>query len=152
MDFVGWAFPKDEPYGYLKAIEPLTGKARWQVAWDIPSFAGTVTTAGGLVFTGNMRGEFAAFDADTGNKLWGFQTGSGIIGQPVVWAKDGKQYVTVASGIGGVYPLFSGDERLSSIPAGGSLWTFGIMPDQQAADAGAPKLGAPVAIQAQAAR
>jgi len=151
-DLTGWAFPKDEPYGYLKAIEPLTGKARWQVAWDIPSFAGTVTTAGGLVFTGNMRGEFAAFDAENGHKLWGFQTGSGIIGQPVVWAKDGKEYVTVASGIGGVYPLFSGDERLSSVPAGGSLWTFGIMPDQQAADAGALPTAAPAAIQAQAAR
>jgi len=47
-----------------------------------------------------MTGEFAAFDADTGAKLWQYQTGSGVISQPVVWQRDGREYVTVASGIG----------------------------------------------------
>jgi len=59
-------------------------------------------TAGGLVFTGTLTGEFIAVDADTGKTLWQFQTPSGIIGQPVTWERNGKQYVTITSGIGGV--------------------------------------------------
>ncbi|HLJ64100.1 MAG TPA: methanol/ethanol family PQQ-dependent dehydrogenase [Stellaceae bacterium] len=114
------------PRGFLKAIDPLTGKAKWQVPADIPRFAGTMTTAGNLVFTGELTGEFEAFDAANGKKLWQFRTGSGIVGQPVTWEQNGVQYVAVTSGIGGVYALFSGDERLSSVPAGGSLWVFAL--------------------------
>jgi len=125
---VDWALVWPEgDRGFLKAIDPLTGETKWEVGAEIPNWAGTLNTAGGLVFTGAMTGEFQAFDSDTGDKLWEFQTGSGIIGQPITWSKDGRQYVTVASGIGGAYVLFSGDERLASIPAGGSLWTFALM-------------------------
>jgi alcohol dehydrogenase (cytochrome c) len=85
-----------------------------------------LSTAGGVVFTGKLTGEFEAFDADTGEKLWQFQTGSGIEGQPVTWQQDGVQYVAVSSGIGGVYAIFSGDERLAGVPAGGSLWVFAL--------------------------
>ena len=56
-----------------------------------------LSTAGGLVFSGQLTGEFEAFDADTGKKLWQFQTGSGIEGQPVTWEQDGVQYVAIAS-------------------------------------------------------
>jgi alcohol dehydrogenase (cytochrome c) len=50
------------------------------------------------------------------------------MGQPVTWTHKGKQYVTALSGIGGVYPLFSGDERLANVPAGGAVWTFAVQP------------------------
>ena len=93
---------------------------------DIPRFSGVLSTAGGVVFSGQLTGEFEAFDADTGKKLWQFQTGSGIEGQPVTWEQDGVQYVAVSVGIGGVYSLFSGDPRLASVPAGGSLWVFAL--------------------------
>ena len=85
-----------------------------------------MSTAGGVVFSGQLTGEFEAFDADTGAKLWQFKTGSGIEGQPVTWSQDGVQYVAVNSGYGGVYSLFSGDERLANVPAGGSLWVFAL--------------------------
>lgn len=117
---------KPGPRGILKAIDPMTGKAKWEQPTDIPRFAGVLSTAGGLVFTGKLTGEFEAFDAENGNLLWQFKTGSGIEGQPVTWEQDGVQYVSVSSGIGGVYFLYGGDERLAKVPAGGSLWTFAL--------------------------
>jgi alcohol dehydrogenase (cytochrome c) len=85
-----------------------------------------MVTASNLVFTGVMTGEFQALDADTGKILWSFQTPSGIIGQPVTWERDGKQYVTVMSGIGGVYAQRGGDPNLANLPTGVSLWTFAL--------------------------
>ena len=114
------------PRGHLKAIDPMTGKAKWEVPSDIPRFSGVLSTAGGVVFSGQLTGEFEAFDASNGKKLWQFQTGSGIEGQPVTWQQDGVQYVAVTSGYGGVYSLFSGDERLAQVPTGGSLWLFAV--------------------------
>jgi alcohol dehydrogenase (cytochrome c) len=122
-----WEWP-DGPRGYLKAIDPLTGKTKWEEGSDIPRFSGVLSTAGGVVFSGRLTGEFEAFDADSGKKLWQFQTGSGIEGQPITWEQDGVQYVAVASGYGGVYSLFSGDARLANVPAGGSLWVFALAP------------------------
>ena len=71
-----------------------------------------------------VDGTFIAVDVDTGKILWRFQTPSGIIGQPVTWERDGKQYVTITSGIGGVYALKTPDPNLANVPAGGTLWTF----------------------------
>jgi alcohol dehydrogenase (cytochrome c) len=116
----------DGPRGHLKAIEPMTGKTKWEAPSDIPRFSGVLSTAGGVVFSGRLTGEFDAFDADSGKKLWSFQTGSGIEGQPVTWQQDGVQYVAVTSGYGGVYSIFSGDERLANVPTGGSLWVFAV--------------------------
>jgi alcohol dehydrogenase (cytochrome c) len=122
---ISWIWP-DGARGGLKAIDPMTGKAKWEALTDIPRFSGILSTAGGVVFSGKLTGELEAFDADNGTKLWQFKTGSGIEGQPVTWQQDGVQYVAVSSGIGGVYDLFSGDERLASVPAGGSLWVFAL--------------------------
>ncbi|HEU5296977.1 MAG TPA: PQQ-dependent dehydrogenase, methanol/ethanol family [Burkholderiaceae bacterium] len=122
----GVTMPRGEPHGYLSAIDPLTGKSKWKMPWPgQPSMAGTLSTAGGLVFTGAATGEFMAVDANTGKKLWQFQTSSGIIGLPVTWEHQGKQYVSIVSGAGGVWALL-GDERMASTPAGGSVWTFAL--------------------------
>ncbi|MBL6749332.1 MAG: PQQ-dependent dehydrogenase, methanol/ethanol family [Nevskia sp.] len=127
VDFSGWVWPADGKRGFLKAIDPLTGKARWQVESDIPYMGGVLSTDGGLVFTGAQTGEFMAFDSHTGKKLWQFQTGSGIVGIPTTWELNGRQYITVASGIGGAYSLFAADPRLNNVPTGGSLWTFALI-------------------------
>jgi alcohol dehydrogenase (cytochrome c) len=110
--------------GYLKAVDPLTGKSKWETPYKSPNYSSTMVTASNLVFTGVMTGEFQALDADTGKVLWSFQTPSGIVGQPVTWERDGKQYVTVMSGIGGVYAMRGGDPNLQNQPTGVSLWTF----------------------------
>jgi alcohol dehydrogenase (cytochrome c) len=123
----GVKFPRvfdPDKRGYLRAVDPLTGKALWEVPFKSPNIAGTLVTAGGLVFTGQLTGEFMAFNSDTGERLWEFQTSSGVVGQPITWERNGKQYVTVTSGTGGVYALKSGDPNLAHVPAGGSLWTF----------------------------
>lgn len=127
MEFTALSWPENGSRGYLKALDPLTGRTKWQVPSAIPNFAGVLTTGGGLLFTGAMTGEFLAYDSANGEKLWQFQTGSGIVGMPITWERDGKQYVTVTSGIGGVYTLFSGDDRLKNVPVGGSVWTFAVM-------------------------
>ena len=65
----------DEPSGYIDAIDPLTGKAKWRVPLtDHPIWSAMLATAGGLLFTGKETGEFIALDAENGKQLWQFQT------------------------------------------------------------------------------
>ena len=63
-----------------------------------------------------------------GKELWHFQTGSGINGMPVTYTHNGQQYVTVLSGIGGLYWNLA-RESLKNVPPGGSVWTFALMPN-----------------------
>lgn len=126
VNFRGVNMPKDQPHGFLSAMDPMTGKSKWQMPWPgQPSMAGTLSTGGGLVFTGAATGEFIAVDANNGKKLYEFQTSSGIIGLPVTFEHKGKQYVSIVSGAGGVWALL-GDERMAQVPAGGSVWTFAL--------------------------
>ena len=88
--------------GVVTAWDPIGRKAVWEVKEKFPVWSGTVVTAGDVVFYGTMEGWFKALDARTGRQLWQFKTGSGIIGQPVVYrGPDGKEYVAVLSGVGG---------------------------------------------------
>jgi PQQ-dependent dehydrogenase (methanol/ethanol family) len=88
--------------GELTAWDPVAGKAVWSISEDLPVWSGTLVTAGDVVFYGTMDGWFKAVDAHSGNPLWRFKTGSGIIGQPMTYrGPDGKQYVAVMSGVGG---------------------------------------------------
>lgn len=110
--------------GHMEAIDPLSGKAVWRTPLYGEMIASAMlATGGGLLFTGKHNGEFLAVDADTGEVLWSFKTGSGINAQPITWTKNGKQYVTVLSGLGGVA---SGRRGLPDIPLGGSVWTFAL--------------------------
>ncbi len=127
LDLGGWAEPEDGMRGALTAWDPVTGKRVWEVPSPTPFWAGVLSTAGGLVFTGAQTGEFMAFDADSGSKLWQFQTGSGIAGLPVTWEHKGQQYVTVTSGAATVYGFLGGDAKLAQVPAGSSVWTFKLL-------------------------
>ena len=116
----------EDHIGVLRAIDPATGKIVWEYNNPAPLWGGVMTTAGNLVFTGTPEGFFKAFDAKDGKELWKFQTGSGVVGQPITWKMDGEQYVAVASGWGGAVPLWGGDvaAKVKDISQGGMLWVF----------------------------
>jgi len=116
----------EDHIGSLKAIDPATGEWKWEYRNEAPLWSGVMTTAGGLVFFGTPEGEFIALDDETGEKLWSFQTGSGVVGQPITWEMDGEQYVSVASGWGGAVPLWGGEvaQKVNYLNQGGMVWTF----------------------------
>ena len=113
--------------GYHQAMDPLTGKLKWQIKLDDHvTQAGMLTTDGGLVFTGRMTGEFIAIDEATGKVIWQFKTSSGINAPPITYTHKGKQYVTVLSGVAGDA---RGNRARPQVASGGSVWTFALMPD-----------------------
>jgi glucose dehydrogenase len=103
--------PGDGSRGAFTAWDPVAKKAVWRLKERFPVWSGAVATAGDVVFYGTMEGWFKAIHARTGQLLWQFKTGSGIIGQPVTYrGPDGKQYVAILSGAGGwAGAIVSGD-------------------------------------------
>ena len=113
-----------EVVGHLVAINPLTGDKKWEVPLlDLPSSAGMLVTGGGLVFTGKLTGEFIALDESTGKTLWQFQTSSSVNSTAITYTHKGRQYVTIASGVGGI---LASRYAARKVPAGGSVWTFAL--------------------------
>jgi quinohemoprotein ethanol dehydrogenase len=95
--------PPTPPAGnFLFAWDPVTETERWRV----PATGGTMTTAGNLVFAGSNAGEFEAFSADKGEKLWGVKLEPGFA-NPVSYMLDGKQYVSVLAGRAGKGRLYT---------------------------------------------
>ena len=114
-------------FGHFLAINPLTGEKKWEVPLtDLPSSAGMLVTGGGLVFTGRMTGEFIALDEDTGQQLWQFKTGSSVNSTAITYTHNGRQYVSIASGLGGSLATRYG---AATVPTGGSVWTFALIPE-----------------------
>jgi alcohol dehydrogenase (cytochrome c) len=97
----GGAGPKPSELGrfYLRALDPATGERKWEYPMTGPGemWAGTVSTAGGVVFTGDDDGHLVALDARTGRHLWHFQMGENLTASPITYAVDGKQHVAIAS-------------------------------------------------------
>jgi len=117
---------KGDLVGHIEAIDPLTAKPKWRVPLqDFQNWTAILATGGGLLFNGRSTGEFFAMDADTGEMLWTFQTSSGVNAMPITWTQKGRQYVTVLSGLGGLYGT-AGRQYLAQVPLGGSVWTFAL--------------------------
>jgi len=121
-------FPEMKPgdaMGHFAAINPVTGEKKWEVPLtDLPASAGMLATAGGLVFTGKLTGEFVALDEATGQTLWQFKTGSSINATAITYTYHGRQYVTVTSGLGGI---LANRYAASTVSTGGSVWTFALI-------------------------
>jgi quinohemoprotein ethanol dehydrogenase len=91
------------PRGYFSAYDPTTGELAWRQIFEGYGQAGSVVTAGDIVFVGagsNIAGYFYAYDAKTGEPLWKFNTGAGVFSSPSVYMVNGEEFVTVASGGG----------------------------------------------------
>jgi lanthanide-dependent methanol dehydrogenase len=131
--------------GELIAWDPVARKRVWSIKESFPVWSGIVVTGGGLAFYGTMDGWFKAVDAKTGEQLWRFKTGSGIVGQPITYrGPDGRQYVAVLAGVGGWSgAVVAGDldtrdataalgfvNAMTDLPQattkGGSLYIFGL--------------------------
>jgi alcohol dehydrogenase (cytochrome c) len=94
-------FPNEdaEPfYGALRALDLKTGRPVWEWKHVSPTWSGVLSTAGGVVFTGDAEGNFIALDARSGKALWHFQCGASVYSSPMTYSVDGKQYVVVAAG------------------------------------------------------
>ena len=94
-------FPSDEaePYwGALRAIDPENGQVKWEFRHPSPTWSGILSTAGGLLFTGDAEGNFIALNAATGKPLWHFQMGGAVYASPMAFAVEGKEYVAIAAG------------------------------------------------------
>ena len=88
--------------GVYSAWDPAAQKEVWSIKERFPVWSGTVVTAGDVAFYGTMDRWFKAVHARTGELLWRYRVGSGIIGQPVTYlGPDGRQYVAILSGVGG---------------------------------------------------
>ena len=123
--------------GRLIAWDPVARKPRWTVEHENAWNGGVLSTAGGLVFQGRLTGDFSAFDAATGDKLWTHELKSGGASGPGTYMIDGEQYVTITTGWGSAFALAAGfgyDEKVSA--SVGKVVTFKIGGTQEIADTG----------------
>ena len=118
VDFNSGSLPQDPKIkaliksglkGHLAAWDPVARKEVWRVDLGRPWNGGVVSTAGNLVFQGNGKGEFVAYRADTGERLWSAETQAGVLAAPIVYAVDGEEYVAIEVGWGGAFGLAAGE-------------------------------------------
>ncbi len=104
----GWGSndPTSRWAGWTNAVDPKTQKIAWRVKWPTPMYAALTPTAGNVLFTGDLSGNFLTLDARDGHTLYKFNTGGPIAGGIITYEVKGRQYVAVASGSsGGSIPL-----------------------------------------------
>jgi PQQ-dependent dehydrogenase (methanol/ethanol family) len=116
-------------WGELKAWDPVRQRAVWSVRHPGSFNGGVLSTAGGLVFQGTSDGRFAAYAAESGEKLWEVETRIGIVAPPVSYSVDGVQYVSVLAGWGGGGVIEGNDAGISAASRyenQGHLLTFAL--------------------------
>jgi len=111
-----WAYDMKHANGYFSAIDLTTGKIKWQHESPLLYIGGVFSTSSGLVFQGEMDGNLTAFDADTGDIVWQFNTGAGVNAPPIGFTLDGEEFIAVAAG----------GTSLWGSPKGDSVFVFGL--------------------------
>jgi alcohol dehydrogenase (cytochrome c) len=90
--------PIEKSRGWLTAIDAATGAIKWKYESRRPMLAAVTTTAAGLVFAGELEGDFLALDATDGRVLYRFNTGGRLNGGISTYEIDNRQYIAVAAG------------------------------------------------------
>jgi quinohemoprotein ethanol dehydrogenase len=95
--------------GALLAWDPVKQKEAWKVPYPTHWNGGTLSTGGNLVFQGTATGQMHAYSADKGEPLWSYEAQSGIVAAPMTFEQNGRQYVAIMAGWGGVATLTGGE-------------------------------------------
>ena len=119
---IGIDVQSGKAHGHISAVDISTGEVRWRFMDPNPMMGGVVSTAGGVIFTGNQEGYALALDASDGTELWRFKMGSGVRSQPVVYRANGRSFVAIGSGNSTFWSTFVGGPTM--IPEGGQLFVF----------------------------
>lgn len=111
------------------AWDPAKNAKAWGIKEDLPFVGGAMSTAGGLVFYGNQAGDVKAVNAKTGEVLYTFNAGSGVMQSPITYSVNGKQYIAIVAGRSVGVPSFFGKigERITAAStAGGIVVVLGL--------------------------
>jgi alcohol dehydrogenase (cytochrome c) len=85
--------------GWVYAVDADTGAWRWKAKTNYPIQSGVTATAGGIVFFGDMGGNFYVLDTSNGRRLWGQKIGGAIGGGVITYSVNGTQKIAVAKGL-----------------------------------------------------
>ena len=115
---------------YVRALEATTGKLVWEQEriGSTGLGGGLMSTEGGVIFSGELSGEFVAYESKTGKILWHFNTGQPITAQPVTYELKGKEYIAIATASDIVsFSLFQPENNQTAVEkiAGGLGFTEG---------------------------
>jgi alcohol dehydrogenase (cytochrome c) len=118
---------------FVRAYDPVTGETKWTFDTDLPNTSSLLSTAGDLVFGGDMLGNAWALDATTGKKLWSYDVGAGIASAPISYAVNGRQYVAMTAGLSWVTVALAKEtatpEQKAKLPPGGSVLVVFALPE-----------------------
>jgi alcohol dehydrogenase (cytochrome c) len=114
--------------GSLLAIDATSGDTIKKIMFEYPNYSGVLATAGKLVFTGHMDGTFSAYNAISLEELWKINLGVEFQAPPMTFAVNGKQYIAILGGGGGINPMVNsfGRNDLQTMEHATILWVFSL--------------------------
>jgi PQQ-dependent dehydrogenase (methanol/ethanol family) len=121
--FFGVTFGDIQFYrGHVTAMNMTNNTIAWTHTYKSPCYSGTFTTAGNLVFAGQVNGEYDAFDATTGAQVWSAKLDAGVAAPGMTYSVNGQQYVAIYAG--GATFSFEATTTGETFPHGDSVYAF----------------------------
>lgn len=124
----GGYVPEGVPRGSLLAVDVGSGATVNKAMFEYPNYSGVLVTRAGLIFTGHMDGTFSAYDGKSLKELWQINLGVEFQAPPMTYGVDGKQYIAIMGGGGGIGPMVNsfGRKELSTMERASMLWVFAL--------------------------